>query len=132
MRPAIKLRFQRVSVGNASWATTNSSPTVRCRRRAAVAERAPDVAVGRVARLHVPPREGPECGPKPPFDCRRELRFTALRRSSRLALVGPALMQGGGCVGAELPRPISSTLQATATHPQLVASASLGEGRWID
>jgi len=35
---------------------------------------------GREVRLQRSPREGPECMPKPPFHCEREVRFTALSR----------------------------------------------------
>jgi hypothetical protein len=36
-----------------------------------------DIAVGREARLQKSPRGGRECVRKPPFDCEREIGFTA-------------------------------------------------------
>ena len=38
-----------------------------------------DASIGRKAGLQSPPREGPECAPKPPFFCEREIGFTARR-----------------------------------------------------
>ena len=38
-----------------------------------------DASIGRKAPLQESPRQRPESAPKPPFDCEREIAFTALR-----------------------------------------------------
>jgi hypothetical protein len=52
------------------------------RRKAPLAHGGLGPLIGRKARPHGSPREGPGCGPKPPFRCEREIGFTAHNRDT--------------------------------------------------
>ena len=56
---------------------TLRNPAGRSRRKAPLAHGGLGRLIGREARPHGSPREGPGCGPKPPFRCEREIGFTA-------------------------------------------------------
>ena len=60
---------------------SNATPvSVRCRGKTDLADRAVYAAIGRKAPIQELPRQRPEFAPKPPFDCEREIAFTALSR----------------------------------------------------
>jgi hypothetical protein len=62
-----------------------------------------DAAVGRIAPLQRPPREGPESVPNPPFHCERRVRFTAGSWSyaSRDSSASASAISGISGVGAK-------------------------------
>ena len=64
---------------------TLRNPAGRSRRKAPLAHGGLGRLIGRKARPHGSPLEGPGCGPKPPFRCEREIGFIAHNRDTPFA-----------------------------------------------
>jgi hypothetical protein len=97
--------------------------------------KAGNVAVGQRAPLHGPPRARPQSRAIAVIQLRARNSLHRAQEKFRVRFGRASFEIGFGCVGAELPTDIvdgPGLRAATTTHPQLVAGASLGEGRRRD